>query len=132
MRRAPRRIVRYSRAGVGAHGISTMRNFYRQLKCLANGKIQDVIRTRCTGSYCRALPPERSDYVYSTMTKCGSGGLCCKNFNPSHPPPFVDISRTIMKCYDKFSHSLSSERAPCRIRILNRIEAARNSVSPRS
>jgi len=107
---------------------------------LANDKIQDVIiRTRCTGSYCNALPPERSDYVYLTMTnaKGKSRRLCSKlrKFQSFHPrfTPFGDVSRTYITKYTISFLALFHSSIPFRrVRILKRIEAPRfhNSVSP--
>jgi len=84
---------------------------------LANDKIQDVIiRTRCTGSYCNALPPERSDYVYLTMTnaKGKSRRLCSKlrkfqSFHPRFTPFGLRRCLTYVhhEVYDKFSRPLS-------------------------
>lgn len=107
----------------------------------ANGKIQDVIRTRCAGSsYCHALPPERSDYVYLTMTNAKWGIpptplRSCENFNPSQPrlSSTGDASRTyIMRCTISFLAPIHPSVPFRRVRILKRIEATRfhNSVSP--
>lgn len=86
---------------------------------LANGKIQDVIiRTWCTGSYCNALPPERSDYVYLTMTnaKGESRRLCSKlrkfqSFSSPSYPLRRCLTYVHHEVYDKFSCPLSSERS---------------------
>lgn len=145
--RAPRRIVGYSRAGVGARGIFGMRNFLQATEMsLANGKIQDVIRTRCAGSYCNALPPKRSDYMYIWRWRAQKGNpppppilhravkFSILSASSVFPPYAGDASRIYVHegCAISFLALFHSSVPYRRVRILKRIEAPRVFPQPRT